>query len=185
MFGWMVICPDFNTNWKPSAGSGAARSVPGVHDVPCPHPWLGIAVPLSETAPDEVMPELPLVLASDPELPLLPELAPEVVPELPPVPEEPPLPFDVGLPDDEAVVSLPWPVPLPEPTSVPVLLPAELQPAKQAARPRADRKANRGRMELGFMTTPRARNEQLPTRNEQLPTIGTYAPPLVLAIAER
>src|SRR5258708_5167411 len=42
--------------WMPLAGSGAAKSLPGVHEVPWPHP-LGVEDPLPELA-TLLMPEL-------------------------------------------------------------------------------------------------------------------------------
>ena len=96
----MVTWPEFSTNWKPSADAGGARSLPGVHEVPCPHPWLGITTPLSPP-PDDAVPELLPALASSPAGPPLLELAVAVPPEDDPVPlEEGPL-DDPAVPDDD------------------------------------------------------------------------------------
>src|ERR1700722_17710269 len=162
----MVTWPDFRTNWKPSAASGAARSLPGVHDVPCPHPWLGSGTPPSALdEPDEEPPPsspAPLLEAplDEPLLEPVPELPDEdVEPLLPPLELwPPPLPEDALDPPELLLwFSLPLkPVPVPE---LAALQPAT--PSDSANADTSDQRAHDPALEpdtapLRFMTTPRS-----------------------------
>jgi hypothetical protein len=115
--------------------------------------------------PPELAPELAPVLASAPEVPCEPALAPELL--VVPVVDDPPLPLDVWPPDDEVDVSEPGSElfpgsPLP-PGSVPVLELPALQPANPAATTSDDSMANRETIALRFMTTPACSNQRLLT----------------------
>lgn len=151
----MVTWPCFKTNWNPSAAAGGARLLPGVHDVPCPHPWLGIASPPS-APPDEVAPELLPALASSPpppEEPLL-DVEPELLPD-----DEPLLPLEFCPPEELEVESSDPPELLLGPgfelNGSPSVVDFALHPAKPSEAATSDSKANRDTMALRFMTTPR------------------------------
>jgi hypothetical protein len=127
-----------------------------VHDVPWPHPWLGIGTPLS---PPELAPELPPVLASSEAPPLLEPvepLEPLLVLELVPDEEEPPPLLDAVPPDDELFAALPPPelaplLDVPLPPKLPPVGAAELHPTRPSENATADTET----MTLRFMTTPR------------------------------
>ncbi len=129
-----------------------------MHDVPCPHPWLGIGTPASLVAPDELVPELAPALASSPleEPPL--EVEPEPVPEdddpplLPPLEDCPPDDPDADAADPPELL-LPSGLPL-KPGPPPPVGAAALHPVKPIENPTADSKAN-PEIKTLFMTAPR------------------------------
>src|SRR5882672_10686836 len=62
--------------WIPSVAAGAAKSLPSVQDVPCPHPRRPEGPPAEPS-----LPELAVLPLSEPTVPPLPELAALLPPE--------------------------------------------------------------------------------------------------------